>query len=168
MLNLNLPDNVKLSTRRKTVQFIRDLNQATVDVADEEFQARIDAYELAFRMQTEAPEILSLAKETQETRDLYGIGTEPTDDYGRRCLMARKLVENGVRFVCVVSGRIDDQIGPRVLGLVQHPMECDAVAGLGRTDRHARASYRYSRSLREPIAFRRAGHLARWLARSMR
>ena len=55
-------------------------------------------------MQTEAPEILDLSREPQETRDLYGIGTEPTHDYGRRCLLARKLVEHGVRFVCVVSG----------------------------------------------------------------
>jgi uncharacterized protein (DUF1501 family) len=55
-------------------------------------------------MQTEAPEVFALAGETQETLDLYGVGVEPTDDYGRRCLMARRLVEKGVRFVVCVSG----------------------------------------------------------------
>ncbi len=55
-------------------------------------------------MQTEAPDVLDLNRETRETLDLYGIGTEPTHDYGRRCLLARRLVEKGVRFVCAVSG----------------------------------------------------------------
>jgi hypothetical protein len=104
VLNLELPPNVELSQRRRTLQFIRDLNEATLDPADEEFHARINAYDVAFRMQSEAPEILDLSREPQETLDLYGVGVEPTHDYGRRCLLARKLVENGVRFVCVVSG----------------------------------------------------------------
>ena len=90
--------------RRKTLQLIRELNEATLDPADEEFAARINAYDLAFKMQTEAPDILDLSREPQETLDLYGVGAEPTHDYGRRCLLARKLVEHGVRFVCVVSG----------------------------------------------------------------
>ena len=51
-----------------------------------------------------APEVFDLGHETQETLDLYGVGRKPTDDYGRRCLLARRLVEKGVRFVCVVSG----------------------------------------------------------------
>jgi uncharacterized protein (DUF1501 family) len=55
-------------------------------------------------MQTEAPEVFDLTKESKETLDLYGVGVPPTDDYGRRCLLARRLVEKGVRFVCVVSG----------------------------------------------------------------
>ena len=60
--------------------------------------------DLAFKMQTEAPEVLDLSREPRETLELYGIGEEPSHDYGRRCLLARKLVERGVRFVCVVSG----------------------------------------------------------------
>lgn len=104
VLNLDLPAHVKPGQRRRTLQFIRELNESTLDPADEEFHARINAYDVAFRMQSEAPEILDLSKEPQETLDLYGIGTEPTHDYGRRCLLARKLVENGVRFTCVVSG----------------------------------------------------------------
>ena len=104
VLNLDLPPGVGLKGRRRTLQLIRELNEATLDPEDQEFHARINAYDLAFRMQTEAPEVLDISREPQETLDLYGIGVEPTHDYGRRCLQARKLVENGVRFVCVVSG----------------------------------------------------------------
>lgn len=104
VLNLNSPAHVNSRQRRKTLDLIRDLNQSTAAANDEEFHARMNAYDVAFRMQTEAPEVLDISTESQETRDLYGIGTEPTHDYGRRCLLARKLVENGVRFVCVVSG----------------------------------------------------------------
>jgi hypothetical protein len=104
VLNLDLPQSVEPSHRRRTLELIRNLNEATLDPADEEFHARINAYDVAFRMQTEAPEVLDLSREPQETLDLYGIGSGPTNDYGRRCLLARKLVEHGVRFVCVVSG----------------------------------------------------------------
>jgi hypothetical protein len=104
VLNLALPAGIGAQQRHKTVRLIRDLNEATLDPADAEFSARINAYDLAFKMQSEAPQILDLSQESQETLDLYGVGREPTNDYGRRCLLARKLVEQGVRFVCVVSG----------------------------------------------------------------
>ncbi|MFO0953459.1 MAG: DUF1501 domain-containing protein [Isosphaeraceae bacterium] len=104
VFNLDTPSGVDPARRRRTLGLIRSLNEATLDPADQEFSARINAYDLAFRMQSEAPEVLDLSREPKETLDLYGVGTEPTHDYGRRCLMARKLVENGVRFVCVVSG----------------------------------------------------------------
>src|SRR6185295_16312525 len=61
--------------------------------------ARMSSYEMAARMQLAAPEALDLAQETKETLAAYGIGEEPTDSYGRRCLIARRLVERGVRFV---------------------------------------------------------------------
>lgn len=104
ILNLDLPSGVDPAQRQRTARFIRDLNEATLNPADQELEARISAYELAFRMQSAAPEVLDLSHETQATLDLYGVGAKPTDDYGRRCLLARKLVEQGVRFVCVVSG----------------------------------------------------------------
>ncbi len=104
VLNLSLPKGVDPTKRKQTVDLIRKLNEATLDPADEEFHARMNAYDLAFKMQSEAPEILDLSRESQETLDLYGVGREPTHDYGRRCLLARKLVEQGVRFTCVVSG----------------------------------------------------------------
>jgi hypothetical protein len=104
VLNLDLPKGISLKDRERTLRLIRDLNEATLDPADHEFSARLSAYDLAFQMQTEAPAVLDLAHEPRETLELYGIGREPTHDYGRRCLLARKLVEHGVRFVCVVSG----------------------------------------------------------------
>lgn len=104
VLNLHLPPGVDFSLRRRTLKLIRELGESAPDADDAELQARLDSYELAFRMQTQAPEVFKLSHETQETLDLYGVGRKPTDDYGRRCLLARRLVENGVRFVCVVSG----------------------------------------------------------------
>ena len=88
----------------RTLKLIRELSESTLESGDDELQARLNSYDLAFRMQTQAPEVFDLGKETQETLDLYGVGRKPTDDYGRRCLLARRLVEKGVRFVCVVSG----------------------------------------------------------------
>jgi hypothetical protein len=102
--NLDLPEGTTEAQRRRTVELIRDLNRANPAPRDEELESRIEAYDLAFKMQTEAPEVFDLSGETRETLDLYGIGVEPTDDYGRRCLLARRLVEKGVRFLVVVSG----------------------------------------------------------------
>lgn len=104
VLNLDLPQGVSLDQRRETLDLIRKLNEQTLAEDEDEFGARIKAYDLAFKMQMEAPEVLDLGNEPRETLDLYGVGVEPTNDYGRRCLLARRLVESGVRFVCVVSG----------------------------------------------------------------
>lgn len=102
--NLELPKHVSPSERTATANLIRRLNQANLNAGDEELAARLAAYELAFKMQTEAPEAFDLNRETRQTLDLYGIGQPATDDYGRRCLLARRLVERGVRFTVVVSG----------------------------------------------------------------
>jgi hypothetical protein len=104
VMNLDPPAGIAPAERRATIDLIRRLNEATLEPGDRERAARINAYDLAFRMQTEAPEIFDLARETRETLDLYGVGVEPTDDYGRRCLLARRMVEQGVRFTVVVSG----------------------------------------------------------------
>jgi hypothetical protein len=104
VLNLDLPDGVTLERRRKTMDLLRGINEANLAGESEDFAARMSAYDTAFKMQTEAPEIFDLSSEPKETLDLYGVGQNGTDDYGRRCLLARRLVERGVRFVCVVSG----------------------------------------------------------------
>jgi hypothetical protein len=104
VLNLDLPAGVSLDQRRQTVELIRKLNEATLSPDDDEFSARINAYDLAFKMQTEAPKVFDLTDEPPETLELYGVGVEPTHDYARRCLLARRLVEKGVRFTVVVSG----------------------------------------------------------------
>jgi len=68
---------------------------------DQQVEGIIESYELAFRMQTEAPTLLDLADESKATLDMYGVGREPTDNFGRQCLMARRFAERGVRFIQV-------------------------------------------------------------------
>jgi hypothetical protein len=85
---------------------LRELNaeQLKCNPGDAEFEAVANSYELAWRMQHNAPDVLDLTKETAETQSLYGIGTAPTDTFGRQCLMARRLCEAGVRYVQVTYG----------------------------------------------------------------
>ena len=104
VLNLDLPEGVSIEQQRKTIDLIEGLNRADRAEVDSELSARISTYELAFKMQMSAPEIFELSHESKETLEMYGIGSEKTDDYGRRCLLARRLVEKGVRFVIPVSG----------------------------------------------------------------
>lgn len=104
VLNLELPPHVEPEQRARTLQLIQQLNTTSANSTDAELQARISAYELASRMQQSAPDVFDLTRESRETLELYGVGSQPTDDYGRRCLLARRMVERGVRFICVVSG----------------------------------------------------------------
>jgi hypothetical protein len=104
VLNLELPEGVTLAQRRNTLNFIREIDEATMTPGDDEFSARLSTYDLAFKMQTEAPAVFDMRSEPAHINTLYGIGNPVTDDFGRRCLMARRLVEQGVRFVTVVSG----------------------------------------------------------------
>ncbi|HEU5117869.1 MAG TPA: DUF1501 domain-containing protein, partial [Isosphaeraceae bacterium] len=71
---------------------------------DSELEAVISSYELAWRMQGHAPDVLDLSSESKATRDLYGIGVKETDNFGRQCLLARRFCEAGVRFVQVTYG----------------------------------------------------------------
>ena len=84
-------------------EMLRKLNaaQASGTRSDSEWDAVLASYELGWRMQTAAPSVLDLSGESSATQKLYGIGQEPTDNYGRLCLMARRLVESGVRYVQV-------------------------------------------------------------------
>jgi hypothetical protein len=111
-LSLDPRNPLPFGTRSSRVQadeqagefaFINELNQlAAVEYPeDTQLRARIHAYELAYRMQQSVPEVLDMARETGETRRLYGIDQETTAIYGRRLLAARRLVEAGVRFVQV-------------------------------------------------------------------
>ena len=104
VLNLEMPAGISLEQRRKTLGLIRTLDEARMTPGDDELSARLETYDLAFKMQTEAPEVFDLSKESSSTLDLYGVGDAMTEDYGRRCLLARRLVEKGVRFVCVSCG----------------------------------------------------------------
>jgi arylsulfatase A-like enzyme len=77
--------------------------------AERELAARIESFELAYRMQTAAPEALDLSKETAETQALYGLANEKCAHFGRQCLTARRMVERGVRFVQIYSGGMENE-----------------------------------------------------------
>jgi len=99
ILNVANPKGVNNAIRRRALDGINQVNQATHrDVADPETLARISQYEMAFRMQTSVPEVMNIKDEPQHIHDLYG--TQPgKESFANNCLLARKLVEKGVRFV---------------------------------------------------------------------
>ncbi|WP_165228597.1 DUF1501 domain-containing protein [Aquisphaera insulae] len=104
--NLSNPADVGEARQRGKLEFLDRLNaRHAEDHPDQtELDARIRAYELAFRMQAEAPEAVDLAGEPEETRALYGVDDRETSAFGRNCLLARRLVERGVRFVQLYHG----------------------------------------------------------------
>jgi hypothetical protein len=99
--NLGAPANLPPEARRNQLAFLDQLNQVHRQShgPNPELEARIRNFELAARMQTSVPAILDISRETQETRRLYGLDNPASAEYGRRCLLARRLVEQGVRFV---------------------------------------------------------------------
>jgi hypothetical protein len=100
--------NTRLSReeQRRQLDYLQALNrrQASAHPDDEELEAVIRSYELAWQMQSSAPAVLDTTRETTATLALYGIGDQETDDFGRKCLLARRLCEAGVRFVQVTYG----------------------------------------------------------------
>ncbi len=105
ILDLNRPADVGSGRQRAMLDLASRLNgaHAARHPGDSELEARIATFELAYRMQIEAPEALDVSRETAETRALYGIDQSTTQPFGTKCLMARRLVERGVRFVQVYS-----------------------------------------------------------------
>jgi hypothetical protein len=107
--HLSLPAGVSRDERREQLDLVARLNRLHQQrhAANDELEARIQSYELAFRMQAAAPEALDFAHETAEMLSLYGTEQEPTAEFGKQCLMARRLVERGVRFVQIRLGDWD-------------------------------------------------------------
>ena len=106
IVDLKPPTDMTPERQRSWLKLLESLNQKHLarNPEDYELSARIQSYELAFQMQTVATEAVDLNRESEATRKLYGVGDQPTDYVGRQCLMARRLVERGVRFVQVYSG----------------------------------------------------------------
>ncbi len=103
--NLNPPEGITDKEQRAKLDFLTELNRDHAATrAQSELEARIASYELAFRMQAEAPDAVDLSKETEATKQLYGLDEKETADFGRMCLLSRRLVERGVRFVQLYSG----------------------------------------------------------------
>jgi hypothetical protein len=101
--------NQSAGAQRVQLDFIQTLNRATLerDPHHEGIEGAIGSLELAFRMQKDLPTLMDLSKETAATKALYGIGEQATETFGRQCLLARRFVEAGVRFVEVTSGQWD-------------------------------------------------------------
>jgi hypothetical protein len=106
ILNLTPPAHLRGDAQATYLRYLEYLNQrhSETHTGELDLQARIASYQLAARMQTAAHEALDLSGETDETRRLYGLDQPETADYGARCLIARRLIERGVRFVQVFTG----------------------------------------------------------------
>jgi hypothetical protein len=103
---LDLHGGMDRKAQRQALDLLQKINAEHLAQRQggQELAARIQSYELAYRMQAEAPEAVDLSKEKPQTLEMYGVGKEPTNEFGRNCLIARRLVERGVRFVQLYSG----------------------------------------------------------------
>nr|WP_197356582.1 DUF1501 domain-containing protein [Aureliella helgolandensis] len=106
ILHLSPPAGVSPSQQRQALQLTQQMNQMHLQARDQddELSARIKAYELAFRMQAAAPDLVDFFDESQTTLTQYGVDRPETEDFGRRCLLGRRMIERGVRFVQIYSG----------------------------------------------------------------
>jgi hypothetical protein len=107
ILDLRPPAGVSEERQRAALGLVREMNDEHLRArggGDDELEARIAAYELAFRMQAEAPKVVDVSGESEATLKLYGIDQNETREFGLRCLLARRMIERGVRFVQVYSG----------------------------------------------------------------
>jgi len=95
--------------QRLQIDFLQSLNRETLarEPHNPDVEGAIESFELAFRMQKDLPKVMDLSKETAATKALYGIGEQRTDGFGQQCLLARKFVQAGVRFVELTSGQWD-------------------------------------------------------------
>ncbi len=135
LLNLKPQQTISANQQRATLDLVQQFNREHLQArdGDDELAARIRAYELAFRMQSTAPELVDLKDETAETQRLYGLDETHTRSFGQRCLLARRMIERGVRFVQVYSGDTNGWDAHSDV-LTNHTQHCRAtdkpVAGL--------------------------------------
>jgi hypothetical protein len=121
------------SLQRLELDLIQEMNRDHLELSgpDQALEGRINSFELAFRMQAAAPEIQDISGESPETRKLYGLDDEPTRNFGRQCLMARRFAERGVRFVQVSHSYKWDQHSGLKKDITRNSLEVDKpIAGL--------------------------------------
>ncbi|QDT09231.1 DUF1501 domain-containing protein [Planctomycetes bacterium K23_9] len=106
ILDLAAPKDLPEGVQRELLDSIQNANTRHLQSrgGNSDLASRIASYELAYNMQSTAPEAVDLGQEDQRTLDMYGVGNAPTDDFGRRCLIARRLAQRGVRFIQLYSG----------------------------------------------------------------
>ena len=137
IVNLSTPQTISTSQQRQLVDAVSELNlRRLVETGDEEIATRINAYEMAYRMQTSAPELMDIRGESQATLDLYGIKDSRENSFARNALLARRLVERGVRFIQLYDTNWDHHGGPTE-NIEKHlPLKCrdidQSCAGLVR------------------------------------
>ncbi|MGI9494889.1 MAG: DUF1501 domain-containing protein [Mariniblastus sp.] len=109
ILDLSPPEGITRERQRMNLDLLSKFNRHHADQhpQHQELAARLESYELAYRMQTEVPNAIDLSDESEKTLAMYGVGNDATDSFGRKCLLARKMVEKGVRFVQLFNGSWD-------------------------------------------------------------
>jgi len=109
--NLKLPAHLNPASQRQQLDLLKKLNQFHLDshATESDLAARIESFELAYRMQSTAPETIDLSNEPEQIQRLYGINDPKCDHFARQCLMARRFIEKGVRFVQIYSGGMENE-----------------------------------------------------------
>ena len=140
ILNLSSPHDISPEQQRRELDILRRLNERHLaETTGSELEARINAYELAYRMQQEAPHVVDLSDEPEHIRKLYGLDQPDTAGFGRQCLLARRMVENGVRYTLLIHGvqigkHSWDDHGGIEAGFRRHAREVDQPVGALLTD----------------------------------
>lgn len=135
ILDLKPAASMTSQRQRSTLDLVRQMNElhASQREMDTQLMARLQAYELAYRMQSAAPEAVDISRETEATRELYGLDHPVTREFGTRCLLARRMIERGVRFVQLYSGDTNGWDAHEDV-LKNHTLHCERtdkpVAGL--------------------------------------
>jgi len=112
ILNLTNPEGISSPEQRSVIDMVKEMNlKRLIETGDPEISTRIEAYEMAFKMQSSAPDLIDLSDESQETLDLYGVESN-SSTFARNCLLARRLVERGVRFIQLYHTNWDSHGGP--------------------------------------------------------
>jgi hypothetical protein len=128
VLYLSNPTGIDMDTQRVSLDALTRLNDLALDtVGDPEIAARIQSYEMAYRLQTSAPELMDLSQESPETLSRYGIKNPKDANFARNCLIARRLVERGVRFVQLFH-EAWDQHGNLTAGVKQNALDTDQAS----------------------------------------
>jgi hypothetical protein len=122
----NMKASAKNDDQRRQLDLLQSLNRDHLAraVADPGIEGAIESFELAFRMQETAPQVLDLSQEPKEIHDLYGTGEKATENFARQCILARRLAESGVRYIQVSTANVWDQHGGLYEG---HTNNCRAV-----------------------------------------
>jgi Protein of unknown function (DUF1501) len=136
ILNLTRPDVMSEKAQRHQLDLLAEINTEhhRAHPAEADLLGRIASFELAYRMQMTAPDAVDISKETDETKELYGIDTPASRVYGTQCLMARRLVERGVRFIQIYSGGVASEWDSHDNLATNHRLRCQEtdvpIAGL--------------------------------------